>query len=95
VLLKRHGISSGEFAKITSSMADLCFDILVRMCIHCRNFQCAPAHVPPCAHDSELSSAHIVSRVSPRQSRRDQTMLTTDSQGACQALCVIQWSVPS
>ena len=29
-LLKRHGISAGELSKITLSMADLCFDILVR-----------------------------------------------------------------
>lgn len=29
-LLQRHGISAGEFAKITSSMTDLCFDVLVR-----------------------------------------------------------------
>lgn len=31
-LLQRHCISAGEFANVTSSMADLCFDTLVRMC---------------------------------------------------------------
>jgi hypothetical protein len=42
-LLQRHGISAGEFAKITSSMTDLCFDILVRNLPMCVSMYVFPA----------------------------------------------------
>ena len=54
-LLQRHGLSAGEFTKITSSMTDLCFDVLVRNCSHHRVCRCMP-RLDCCTRLSNASS---------------------------------------
>ncbi len=44
-LLQRHSISQPEFAKVTASMLDLCFDILVRAGSHCNKTHRNPCRV--------------------------------------------------
>ena len=79
-LLQRHGTSAGEFAKITSSMTDLCFDVLVRNSPMCVSIYVLPALY--CVYQIERRLI-FTSRVS-RPNDKGQTVVTTDSRGACQ-----------